>query len=139
MFRKILIAVDGSHHADAAVRAGVELAKAGGGELVLCHVSSIPEQYRAGLADQLEEAILEDGRKILDHAARVAKDAGAEAETRLIEREHPAEGIVGLAAEIGADLIVAGVRGRTGDELRSMGSVSQAIAQMAGSSVLLVR
>ncbi|MBD3367386.1 MAG: universal stress protein [Candidatus Eisenbacteria bacterium] len=139
MFSKILIAVDGSHHADAAVEAGIELSKAGDAGVTLCHVSSIPEQYRADLADQIEEALLDEGRKILEHARRVAVEAGAEPETRLVERQHPAEAIVALASEIEADLIVVGVRGKTTDALRSIGSVSQAVAQEAECSVLLVR
>ncbi len=139
MFGRILIAVDGSHHADEAVRAGCEIAKAGNGVVVLCHVSRIPEQYRADLADQIEEALLEEGRKILDHAARVARDESIDPETRLVERQHPAGAIVALAEELGSDLIVVGVRGRTGDTLRAIGSVSQAVAHEAGCSVLLVR
>jgi nucleotide-binding universal stress UspA family protein len=139
MFAKVLIAVDGSHHADAAVRSGVEIARAQKSAVVLCHVASIPDRYRADLADQVEDAILEDGRRILDHAAKVAVEAGAAPETRLLEYENAAEGIVGLAGEVEADLIVVGVRGRTGDALRSIGSVSQAVAHDATCSVLLVR
>jgi len=139
MFSKILIAVDGSHHADAAVRAGVAIARNEGSEFVLCHVANIPDQYRADLADQIEEALLEEGGKILEHAERLTREAGIEPSTRLIEREHPAEAIVALADELDADLIVVGVRGRTADELRSVGSVSQAVAYEASCSVLLVR
>jgi nucleotide-binding universal stress UspA family protein len=139
MFSKILVAVDGSHHADQAVGAATQLAKASGGGIVLCHVSSIPEQYRTDLADEIEESLLEDGRKILEHAERVAREAGTEPSARLLERPHPAEAIVELATEIGADLIVVGVRGRSADGLRSIGSVSQAVAAAAPCSVLLVR
>jgi len=139
MFEKILVAVDGSPDADRAVRAGAEIAKADGGRLVLGHVSCLPEHYRSHLADELEEAIRADGEKILEHAARVAEEAGVPADARLLEKDHAAEAILELAQEIGADLIVLGVRGRTPDRVRAMGSVSEAVTREARTSVLLVR
>jgi nucleotide-binding universal stress UspA family protein len=138
MFQKILVAVDGSPDADRAVRAGVDIAKAGG-SLVLGHVSCLPEHYRSHLVDELEEAIRADGEKILEHAARVAEEAGVRPETRLLEKDHAAEALLELADEIGADLIVMGVRGRTPDSVRAMGSVSEAVTRGARTSVLLVR
>jgi nucleotide-binding universal stress UspA family protein len=139
MFEKILVAVDGSPDADRAVRAGAEIAKTEGGRLVLGHVSCLPEHYRSHLVDELEEAIRADGEKILEHAARVAQEAGAQAETRLLEKDHAAEALLELAVEIGAELIVIGVRGRTPDQVRSLGSVSEAVTRGARASVLLVR
>ena len=139
MFEKILVAVDGSPDADRAVRAGAEIAAAEGARLILGHVSCLPEHYRSHLVDQLEEAIRADGEKILEHAVRVARGAGAEAESRLLEKDHAAEALLALAREIGADLIVIGVRGRTPDQVRALGSVSEAVTREAQTSVLLVR
>lgn len=139
MFQKILVAVDGSPDAERAVRAGAEIAKAEGSRLVLGHVSCLPEHYRSHLVDELEEAIRADGEKILEHAVRVAEEAGVEGEARLLEREHAAEAILELAQDIGADLIVVGVRGRTPDGMRAMGSVSEAVTREARTSVLLIR
>lgn len=139
MFQKILVAVDGSPDADRAVRAGAEIAKADGSALVLGHVSCLPEHYRSHLADELEEAIRADGEKILEHAERVAQEGGVRAEVRLLEKDHAAEALLDLAQEIGADLIVIGVRGRTPDQVRALGSVSEAVTREARTSVLLVR
>jgi nucleotide-binding universal stress UspA family protein len=139
MFKKILVAVDGSPDADRAVRAGCEIARADGGSLILGHVSCLPEHYRSHLADQLEEAIRADGEKILEHAKRVAGEAGVEAETRLVEKDHAAEALLELAQDLAADLIVIGVRGRTPDRVRALGSVSEAVTRGARASILLVR
>lgn len=139
MFEKILVAVDGSPDADRAVRAGAEIAKAEGGRLVLGHVSCLPEHYRSHLVDELEEAIRADGEKILEHAVRVAQEAGVQVEARLLEKDHAAEAVLELALEIEADLIVIGVRGRTPDQVRALGSVSEAVTRGAQTSVLLVR
>ncbi len=139
MFKKVLVAVDGSPDADRAVRAGSGIAKADGGRIVLGHVSCLPEHYRSHLVDELEEAIRADGEKILEHATRVAEEAGVQAEARLLEKDHAAEALLELALEISADLIVIGVRGRTPDQVRTLGSVSDAVTREARASVLLVR
>jgi nucleotide-binding universal stress UspA family protein len=139
MFHKILVAVDGSPDSDRAVRAGAEIARNEAGPLVLAHVSCLPEHYRSHLADELEEAIRADGEKILEHAERVARELNVEVEAHLLEKDHAAEALLEFAREIGAGLIVVGVRGRTPDQVRSLGSVSEAITREAQASVLLVR
>lgn len=139
MFSRILAAVDGSTNSDRAVEAAVELAKLEGAELIVCHAFSIPEQYKTDLADELEEGLTGDAEAMLSHAVGLAEAAGVQAESRLIRQSPPAEAVASLASEIGADLIVAGVRGRSSDQARPMGGVSRAIAERAGCSVLLVR
>jgi nucleotide-binding universal stress UspA family protein len=139
MFTKILIAVDGSTHSDRAVQVGAEMAAGCGCELILCHVFYIPEHYRADLTADLRAAIRKDGEDILAHAACVAKQSGARAETRILEEGHPAEAVIAFAAEEGADLIISGARGKSRDALRALGSVSWTIAKLAACSVMIVR
>jgi nucleotide-binding universal stress UspA family protein len=69
----------------------------------------------------------------------VAQRAGITATTRLLKKGHPTEAIVAYAEELKADLIVVGVRGKAPDRARAMGSVSAAVTEQAGCSVLLVR
>jgi len=139
MFRKILVAVDGSSHSDRGVQAAAEMAAGSGAGLIICHVFYIPESYRSDLGGDLREAVRKDGEDILAHAARVAKQAGVAAETRLLEEGHPGEAVIGLANEEGADLIVAGARGKSRDVIRALGSVSWTIAKLAKCSVMIVR
>ena len=139
MFRKILVAVDGSPNSDRAVEAGAEVAAAHGSAMTICHVFYIPEHYVTGLAGPLRSAMREDAEKILEHAASVAKENGVEAETHLIREGHPADAILDFAGELGVGLIVVGVRGKASDQTRQMGSISTAVAVNATSSVLLVR
>jgi nucleotide-binding universal stress UspA family protein len=139
MFKTILVAVDGSVNSDRAVEAAAEVAKAHGTGLNVCHAFHIPEHYKTDLADELEEALIADARRILDHAASVADRAGVSANTKLLRKGHPTEAIVTYAQEISADLVVVGVRGRTPDQGRAMGSVSSAVAEQSKCSVLLVR
>jgi nucleotide-binding universal stress UspA family protein len=139
MFRKILAAVDGSPNSDRALEAAVELATFEGAELTVCHAFSIPEQYKTDLRDELEEGLTADADSILSHATQLAAGAGIDAASSLLEQSPPAEAIAAFAEELGADLIVAGVRGRTPDDTRPMGNVSRAIAEKAPCSVLLIR
>jgi nucleotide-binding universal stress UspA family protein len=139
MFERILVAVDGSTNSDRAVEAAAEVARAHGSTLSICHAFHIPDHYKADLADELEEALEGDAEKILSHAAGVAEKTVVTAETRLLKKGHQTEAIVAYAGELGADLIVVGVRGRTSDQGRAIGSVSAAVAEQASCSVLLVR
>jgi nucleotide-binding universal stress UspA family protein len=139
MFDKILVAVDGSVNSDRAIEAAAEVARAHGAGLTVCHAFHIPEQYKTDLADELEEALMGDAERILEHAVRVAEGVGVEVSSRLLRKGHPAEAIVAYASEIEANLVVVGVRGRTPDQARAMGSVSAAVAELSKCSVLLVR
>jgi nucleotide-binding universal stress UspA family protein len=139
MFERILVAADGSMNSDRAVETAAGMAKVLGSTLSICHAFHIPEQYKTDLADELEEVLVGDAEKILTHAAGVAERAGITAETRLLKKGHPTEAIVAYAEELKADLIVVGVRGKAPDRARAMGSVSAAVTEQAGCSVLLVR
>lgn len=139
MFEKILVAVDGSVNSDRAVAAAAELSGAHESKLAVCHAFHIPDHYRSDLADELEDALMDDARRILKHAAGVAERSGVTAEQKLLKKGHPAEAILAFAEEFGASLIVVGVRGRTPDQGRAMGSVSSAVSERAECSVLLVR
>jgi nucleotide-binding universal stress UspA family protein len=139
MFKSILVAVDGSGDSDRAVHAAVEMAGAHEAEFHICHVFHIPHHYVSDLAEGLRSAIRKDGEDTLAHAARIAQSAGVEASTHLVSEGHPAEAVVALAEELGVDLIVVGVRGKSPDRTRALGSVSGAVAQHAHTSVLLVR
>ncbi len=139
MFDKILVAVDGSLDADAAVRAAATIAGSGGASVDICHAFHIPDAYRADIADAMEDALRKDGERTLQHAVEVARTAGVEATPHFLHKGHPAEAVLKLAEELGSSLIVVGVRGKSPDQIRSMGSVSTAVSQGAACSVLLVR
>jgi nucleotide-binding universal stress UspA family protein len=139
MFDKILVAVDGSMNSDHAIEAAAEVARAHEGALTVCHAFHIPEHYKTDLADELEEGLMNDAERILKHAAGVAERAGVPSQTKLLKKGHPTQAIVRYSEEVGADLIVVGVRGRTPDQGRAMGSVSASVAEQATCSVLLIR
>ena len=147
MYSRILVAVDGSHTSELALREAIELAKALKGRLRLVHaVDEISANwYAAGYANPAEiwEAMAKTGRDILDKAAATAAAAGLETETKLIEINIPGhripEVIVEQAVAWPADLIVAGTHGRRGLSHVFLGSVAEGIARVSTKPVLLVR
>jgi len=83
------------------------------------------------------------GRRAAAHqavqdAARLVQRQSANVETRLLVG-HPAEAIARAARREGADLLVLGSRGLTGVKAVALGSVSRAVAQLAGCPVLIVK
>jgi len=148
MYKRILVAVDGSETSERALHEGVALAKAHRARLRLVHV--VDELTVKGGAPSTPadfwKAVRKAGALILESArARAAQD-GIEAETKLAEirtfgslvRRVP-DLIVADARRWKADLIVIGTHGRRGLSKLLLGSVAEGVMRTAGMSVLLVR
>lgn len=148
MYRRILVAVDGSHTSELALREAINLAKALEGQLRIVHaVDEISFNWDAEYADPAEiwKAMAETGRDILNRAAATVAEAeaGLKADTKLIEidtlgRRIP-EVIVEEAEAWPADLIVVGTHGRRGLSHVFLGSVAEGIVRVATQPVLLIR
>ena len=135
LFDSIVVGTDGSDTAREAVRRAVDLARALGARL---QVVSAYEPV-AGAADaQWTVAPREGVDAILGDVAAVARAAGVEAEVHA-RRGSPADAILDVAEETGADLIVVGNKGMTGAERFLLGSVPNKVSHHAPCSVLIVR
>lgn len=148
MYRKILVAVDGSSTSDAALAAAVALARAPSGRLRVLHVVDSPHDYPdvmygrvPGDREELREAWHKAGQEVLDWAVAQARQGGCEPEPCLIEGNgaHASQHIVEAARAWGADLIVVGTNGRRGLSRLLLGSVAEGVARTATVPVLLVR
>jgi nucleotide-binding universal stress UspA family protein len=148
MYKKILVAVDGSSTSSAALGEAIGLAKGGQATLRLLHVVDSPYAYPdvmyghvAGDLEELRRAWRKAGLEILDEAVAQARQAGLEPETRLLESNgmRVSGAIVEEARQWGADLLVVGTHGRRGLDRLLLGSVAEGAARTAPVSVLLVR
>src|SRR5207237_9860640 len=118
----------GSDTATQAVRQAVDLARAVGAELELVSAyEPVPEQRlaeeRRETPEDLQWAIgpREDVDGTLEQAATIARDAGVAVE--MFPRQgDPADAILDVAEEQGADLIVVGNKGMTGAKRFLLGS-----------------
>lgn len=102
---------------------------------------STPPQMSPGYVPELAESRKEQRKEAEESVGRTAnalRNAGLRAETRVGEGE-PRSGVLDVAAEWHADLIVLGSHGRTGLRRLLLGSVAEAVARHAPCSVLIVR
>jgi nucleotide-binding universal stress UspA family protein len=148
MYKRILIATDGSELASRALAHGLALAKEVKAPVTLVTVTQpwsafdMAHKVREGNRDpmhQFEEIALASAQVILDAAEQKAKIAGVACEIVHVPDQHPAEGIITTAEKSGCDLIVMASHGR-----RAVGRLllgSQAVEVLSHSRVpaLIVR
>lgn len=148
MYRRILVAVDGSEPSQLALEHALELAKDQHARLRIAHaVESFHYLVSAGGfpfdASELIQSLRQDGERVLSEAHARAARAGVEAETAMLEGRTTAERTAGIvirdAKEWDADLIVLGTHGRRGFDRVLLGSVAESLVRTASLPVLLVR
>ncbi len=146
MFKRILVAVDGSTTAELALQEAIKLAKDLNAELRLVHVIDVINinlgadfPYPPGIS----EAIAKTGQEILNKAGIVARYDEVPVETQLIEMDSLGQRIPEVIAADAeawpADLIVIGTHGRRGLSHLFLGSVAEGVMRSATKPVLLIR
>ena len=148
MYKRILIAIDGSDLAGRALRHGLEVAKLAGSEVAIVTVSEPPTMAASGFAGmaggfdltpEIMEAQVEGARKALREATEVAAAAGITAKPVLVENRFAGEGIIEAAQDFGADLIVMGSHGRSGLGRLLLGSQTSNVLAHSKIPVLVTR
>ncbi|MCU0492814.1 MAG: universal stress protein [Chloroflexaceae bacterium] len=138
MFRRILVATDGSPQATLAVRAAADLARRYRATVTLLHAyHHVSDLIGTPYYDRLLESRVANAEALLS-AAHAEIGNGVVVETQLIEGP-PAAAILRVALEEKHDLIVIGSRGHSQLASMVLGSVSGAVAQRAPCPVLIVR
>jgi nucleotide-binding universal stress UspA family protein len=140
MFRKILVAYDGSEGAKAALRIGIGLAKSLGAELRSISVEEHLPHYAASVGEvqDAKERVDEYFRLLTKDARDQAALAGVDLQTA-IRQGHEVEIIVNHAREESFDLLLAGYHGHSRIFERIMGSTAQNIVRLSPCSVLLAK
>ncbi len=142
-YKKILVPLDGSELAEAALGEASVLAEAFGGEIVLVGVLDLA----AGMYDVYAEAF--DPVDLRQHLERFLQGAleraGAELEARGFQARRvlrvgvPHEEIAALASEERVDLVVMTTHGRRGLSHLLLGSVTEKVIRTAPCPVLVIR
>jgi nucleotide-binding universal stress UspA family protein len=145
LFDRIVVGTDGSDTATEAVRQAIELGRLSGGKLgIVAAFEPVPEtrlrEEQAELPGDVSYAAgpREDVNVILDTAVGHAKREGVDAESFPREGD-PADAILDVAEETGADLIVVGNKGMTGAKRFLLGSVPNKVSHHAPCGVYIVR
>ncbi len=141
MFEKIMVCVDGSKAAAAALRTTIEFAKRFDVDQVLA-IHVVPHMtlyegegvWRANLMTHLDE----HGREVLAEAEKELGRHGI-SPTAIKAYGDPGYQIVKRAKNEAVDLIIIGNRGLTGISSILLGSVGERVARNALGSVLIIR
>ncbi|MDH4098561.1 MAG: universal stress protein [Nitrospira sp.] len=133
MFKKIMIAIDGSEIAREALMEAERMA--------LSHHAMLRIVYAVADSDEADQ---QAGLKLLEQAKSAVGD-GLVVETRVLHAEAQyglngiAEAIAGAANEWDADLVVVGTANRRGLERFVIGSVAEQLIAKIDASILVVR
>ncbi|MBJ7329433.1 MAG: universal stress protein [Solirubrobacteraceae bacterium] len=145
MFKAIVVGTDGSETATEAVRQAAELAAPLGASIELVSAYEPISQARLREESKVAPGDLqwmvnprEDVDATLEAAADSVRALGVDVRTYARQGD-PADAILDVAEEIGADLIVVGNKGMTGAKRFLLGSVPNKVSHHAPCSVLIIR
>jgi nucleotide-binding universal stress UspA family protein len=148
MFKRILIATDGSELAGHAVAQGMALAKVLSAQVTVATVTEPWDALSiAALADRnvpnpvgsYEECAAAAANRILWSAKETAKQQDQMCRTLHIKDRYPAEGILEAAKAEGCDLIVIASHGRRGVAKLLLGSQASKVVTLSPVPVLVFR
>ncbi len=146
MYQRILVAIDGSDTSHLALDRTIRLVKTLNARMCIVHGLDMVTLDVTSEADR-ERAVaaaFQAGQEALRSATAVARDAGLDPETRLLEVDVMGRGrlpelIAQAATGWNADLIVVGTHGRRGIGNLLLGSVAEGIMRISPVPVLIVR
>jgi nucleotide-binding universal stress UspA family protein len=145
MFKRIVVAFDGSKGAEAALRTAADLARVGAAELMILtiyrHHSLLEASFsmvRPETPENMDDILRAHAQEVAELGKKIAREAGVEEPRAFIKSGQPARGIVAFAEEHAADLIVIGSRGLGSVEGYLLGSVSHKVTGISDIPVLVV-
>ena len=154
MYKKILLASDGSDAANKAAMKVIEFQKIWNSKVVVFHslqhpvnihfISLMPlaSCYYSSSFIEVEEYNLNEqvGEKILKDTKKMFDNAHVSIETRLIKKETPEDYVERIIKEEDFDLIVLGIKGvHSKSRQNFIGSITEHIAKYAPCDVLVVK
>jgi len=145
MYKKLLIATDGSELAGKAVTHGIALAKALGAEVTAVIVSDPWTIFTTGEIgasfpiEEYERACEVQASAVLAAVVERAQAAGVPCATTYVKDQFPADGILTAAKDAGCDLIVMASHGRSGVPRLLLGSQANKVVTHSQIPVLICR
>jgi nucleotide-binding universal stress UspA family protein len=147
MYRKLLVATDGSPLSKKAVRSAIDLAAALGAELVALYVvPRYPVSYFEGgvtipaqEVSRIEEQWSQKGQAIVDAVLQTATAAGVKAKAVVTRSDLVAESILAAVKKHRCDLVVMASHGRKGLKRILLGSETQQVLTHGSVPVLVLR
>jgi nucleotide-binding universal stress UspA family protein len=145
MFKRLLIATDGSELAGKAVATGLALAKSLGASVVAVSATEPWTVMMSGEGLAFDFPIEEYEKSGAEHAGRILASVRADADRQGIAcdtvhvNDFPAEGILATAKDKNCDLIVMASHGRRGISRLLLGSQATRVVTLSTVPVLICR
>ncbi len=147
MYKRILVATDGSDLSKAAVQSATELAAAVGAELVALYVvPRYPVSYfEGGIAISMDDIARTEkqwsdkGQAVVDAVQQSAQAAGVTTRAVVAQSDLVAESIMNTAKKHDCDLVVMASHGRKGIQRVLLGSETQHVLTHSTIPVLVLR
>ncbi|MDP1553302.1 MAG: universal stress protein [Methanobacteriaceae archaeon] len=148
MYKKILVATDGSKHSKKAGEHAIEISNLTGGDILVLNVietSYLQTLPGDDLIEKLEEAMKKEGQKAVDDFTKqleINKCDGACTTINLktaLKLGNPADVILKTIEKENIDLVVMGNSGKHGLDRFLLGSVAEKVLRSAPCPVLVVK
>ncbi|MBF0184538.1 MAG: universal stress protein [Magnetococcales bacterium] len=131
-FKIILLATDGSEFSAGVERVGIEMATQHGSQLVVLRLLMAEPGTDAAIVEE------QDASLNVERIHELCREKGIESTVLLRPAKDPSHGILSVAKEVGAHLLIIGRRGRRGMAKFMVGDATAKIIEKAECSVLVV-
>jgi nucleotide-binding universal stress UspA family protein len=149
VFEKILVPLDGSPSATAALRLALEIAQRFQSQITLIHVGSLSMVLRLKRYERLQQMSSEEiaqvialsreaGFTLLEHGRQLVEAAGIPVKT-MFKEGHPSLEIIRVARERSFNLIILGAKGVSQIKELRLGSTSERIVRNAPCTVMVYK
>ncbi len=140
MYDKILVPIDGSENADAALTEALKLAKKLGSSLEIVSVATDQRyvQYGVTLGQDVMESFQKRAEEILAKAKQRADEAGVDANTNFVIGVPKQAISKELPQKYGTDLTVVGKSGVNGISRALLGSTTEYVVRHSVTNVLVI-
>ena len=147
MYKRIMVATDGSHLSQKAVDSAIEMAVQFKADLLAVNVVPhyIQTYFEGSFAvsdvdsKKIEEQWVQTAQKVLDKVEVQAKAKGVVTGTKVVKSDDIAHGLMDQANHYKADLIIMASHGRKGIKRLLLGSETLAVLTHAKTPVLVLR
>ena len=147
MYKRILVATDGSKLSTKAVNSAIDLAASLGAELVALKViPRYPQSYFEGSVPlsaedvaRVEQKWSDDGRSVVDAVKAAGEAQGVKVKAILAKSDVVSDALIAAAKKHKADLIVMASHGRKGVKRLLLGSETQQVLTHSEIPVLVLR
>jgi nucleotide-binding universal stress UspA family protein len=135
-FKKIIVPTAGTTYAEKAIELACRLGEQQKAEIIVTHIIEVPFTLPLNAIMEKAEAMAAD---VLARGEDIVRHHELPARSEVVRARQVGEGIVRLAKEEGADLIVIGIRPGTGVPERMLGRTTETVLHRAPCEVIIDR